>query len=75
MASPDSLRQAIQFLHMAIAEHSDPQAKQTLATCLANMMKVQAQDHQTVNQGSQAAQSILQRLGGQASGSFDNGSA
>ena len=45
MASPDSLYQAIQALHLAIAEHQDPQAKATLATCLQNMLKVQAQDH------------------------------
>lgn len=64
MASPDSLVQAIQFLHMAIAEHTDPQAKAALATCLAQMMKVQQQDHATMNQGTSAAQSILQRLGG-----------
>lgn len=64
MASPDSLRQAIQYLHMAIAEHPDPQAKASLAQCLQAMMKVQAQDHQAVSQGNTAAQAVAQRLGG-----------
>jgi hypothetical protein len=60
MASIDSLRQAIQLLHSAIAEHQDPQAKATLATCLQNMLKVQAQDHQQVgNQAQGALQSLL----------------
>lgn len=63
MASPDSLRQAIQFLHMAIAEHTDPQAKAKLASCLQNMMQVQAQDHQTVAQAGDAQQAMTQRLG------------
>lgn len=64
MASPDSLRQAIQLLHQAIAEHKDPQAKATLATCLQNMLKVQAQDHQNASQMQGAAQQVAQALGG-----------
>ena len=63
MASPDSLRQAIQFLHMAIAEHDDPAAKQTLATCLQNMLKVQANDHAQAQQGQGAVQSVIAQLG------------
>jgi hypothetical protein len=43
--SPDSLLLAIQNLHAAIADHQDPQQKQILAQCLAQMMKVQANDH------------------------------
>lgn len=62
MASIDSLRQAIQSLHMAIAEHQDPQAKATLATCLQNMLKVQAQDHAQV--GDQAQSTLQSMLGG-----------
>ena len=65
MASPDSLRQAITALHMAIAEHQDPQAKATLATCLQNMLKVQAQDHQNASQWGGAAPQVAQALGGQ----------
>jgi hypothetical protein len=42
MASPDSLRMAIQALHAAISEHSSAQGKATLAACLAQMMSVQA---------------------------------
>lgn len=45
MASPDSLRLAITAIHQAIQDHDDPQAKATLATCLQNMLKVQATDH------------------------------
>lgn len=65
MASPDSLRQAIQYLHMAIAEHQDPQSKATLATCLQNMLKVQASDHQTASDNRGAVQSVLSQLGAQ----------
>ena len=49
--TPDSLFVAIQAIHQAIADHKDPQAKATLATCLQNMLKVQAQDHQQAAQG------------------------
>ena len=44
--SGPSLPVAIQALHQAIAEHPDPQSKQTLTVCLQNMLKVQAQDMQ-----------------------------
>ena len=47
---------------MAIAEHKDPQAKATLATCLSNMMKVQAQDHASASQVQGAAQQVAQSL-------------
>jgi hypothetical protein len=62
MASPDSLRQVITDLHMAIADHSDPQAKAQMAQCLTILMKIQAQDHANVAQG--AAQQVSQALGG-----------
>jgi hypothetical protein len=59
-----ALPQAIQLLHMAIAEHPDPAAKQTLGTCLANMLKVQAMDMQQ-QQGQQSPQrAIVNRLAG-----------
>ncbi len=61
--SPDSLFVAIQALHQAIADHQDPQAKATLATCLQNMLKVQAQDHQQAAQGG-PQQALLGRVGG-----------
>ncbi len=64
---PDSLFRAIQDLHQAIADHQDPQAKATLATCLQNMLKVQAQDHQTAQQGG-PQQSLLSRVGGGPNG-------
>ena len=64
MASPDSLVSAIQSLHMAMAEHKDPQAKQVIATCLASLMKVQAQDHAAVNQVGAANNAVVSRLGG-----------
>lgn len=51
MASTPALTIAIQALHQAIAEHPDPQQKQTLAVCLQNMLKVQAQDHAQATQG------------------------
>lgn len=63
MASPDSLVAAIQNLHLAMAEHNDPQAKATIATCLASLMKVQAQDHQNANQVGQAYQQVAASLG------------
>lgn len=62
-ASPDSLLVAITALHQAIADHQDPQSKATLAQCLQNMMKVQANDHQQA-QGPQQQQPLQQRLGG-----------
>lgn len=49
--SGQSLPAAIQALHAAIAEHQDPQAKATLAQCLQNMLKVQAQDMQAASGG------------------------
>lgn len=63
MASPDSLYQAIQLLHRAIAEHPDPASKQKLATCLSQMMQVQASDHQQAGQNQQAVQSVISQLG------------
>ncbi len=62
IASPDSLRAAITALYQAIADHQDPQAKATLTSCLQNMLKVQASDHQNVAQP--AAQQVAQALGG-----------
>jgi len=63
MASPDSLRAAITALYAAIADHQDPQAKATLSTCLQNMLKVQAQDHQNASQMQGAAQQVASALG------------
>lgn len=63
MASPDSLRQAIQYLHLALADHQDPQAKATIGTCIASLLKVQAQDHQAVSQSQTASQTVGSRLG------------
>lgn len=63
MASPDSLRAAITALYAAIADHQDPQAKATLSTCLQNMLKVQAQDHQNAGQPG-GAQQVASALGG-----------
>ena len=62
MATPDSLRQAITSLHQAIAEHQDPQAKATLATCLSNMLKVQQQDYAQHGQTQTAAQTVASSL-------------
>ena len=62
MASPDSLRQAIQLLHQALADHPDPQSKQTIATCIANLLKVQANDYQQHQQQQTAAQTLGSRL-------------
>lgn len=63
MASPDSLVAAINALYSAIADHKDPQAKATLSTCLQNMLKVQANDHQQAQQVGGAAQQVAQALG------------
>lgn len=62
MASPDSLRQVITDLHMAIADHNDPQAKAQMAQCLTILMKIQAQDHANAQQVG-AAQQVAQSLG------------
>ena len=55
----------------ALAEHPDPQSKQIIgscqqsyAKCLADLLKVQAQDHGAMNQAGSAAQQVAQRLGG-----------
>lgn len=64
MASPDSLRQVITGLHMAIADHTDPQAKAQMAQCLTILMKIQAQDHANASQLNGAAQQVSQALGG-----------
>jgi hypothetical protein len=62
VASPDSLRVAITALHQAIVDHQDPQAKATLTTCLSNMMRVQAQDHQAVGQAQAMRQAAAKRI-------------
>lgn len=62
MATPDSLRTAITALHQAISEHEDPQSKATLATCLQNMLKVQAQDYAAHNDTRTAAQTVQSSL-------------
>lgn len=62
MATPDALRQAITYLHQAIADHQDPQAKATLGTCLQNMLKVQAQDYAAHSQTQTAAQTVASSL-------------
>ena len=36
--APDSVTVAIEARHQAIADHPDPQAKATLATCLQNVL-------------------------------------
>ena len=51
--SPPALVVAIQATHQAISEHPDPQAKQTLAVCLQNMLKIQHSDMQQQQQGPQ----------------------
>lgn len=57
---------ALQALHQAIAEHPDPQAKQTLSTCLVQMLKVQQNDMaQQQGQGGGPQQALMQQLGGQ----------
>ena len=62
MATPDNLRQAITSLHQAIADHQDPQAKATLATCLKDMLKVQANDYAQHDQNQSAAQTVASSL-------------
>lgn len=49
----DFLLNAIQATHDAIAHEADPADKQTLAQCLQNMLKVQAQHAQGQGQGAQ----------------------
>ncbi len=62
--SGSALPQAIQLLHMAIAEHPDPAAKQTLSTCLANMLKVQMMDMQQSQSQQQPQRAIVRQLAG-----------
>ena len=78
MASPDALLALIQGIHQAmplfsqaLAEHPDPQAKQIIgqcqaayAKCLADLLKLQGQDHQNANQLGGAAQQVASALGG-----------
>ena len=64
--SGESLPQAIQAIHAAIAEHPEPQSKQILSSCLQNMLKVQAQDMQAqqgATGGPQQAPSGQQAVG------------
>ena len=57
---------AIEALHQAIADHQDPQAKATLTTCLAQMLKVQQNDYQQQHQLSQHPRAqVLSQMGGQ----------
>lgn len=46
MASPDSLRAAIEDLHQALADHKDPECKQLIGNALTTLLKVQARDYQ-----------------------------
>lgn len=65
MASPDSLRVAIESLHQAIADHDDPAAKATLTTCLAQMLKVQQNDYQQAQQlSSNPRAQVMQQMAG-----------
>lgn len=61
--SPPSLIVAIQALHQAIADHADPAAKQTLAACLQNMLKVQQTDMQQQQKQSPIAAALAQQGG------------
>ena len=55
MASPDSLYQAIQSAHLALAEHSDPECKTLINKALASLLEVQKRDHaQPQNPGAAA---------------------
>lgn len=45
-AGDRALTQAIQLLHQAMADEPEPGHKSVIATCLSNLTKLQASEHQ-----------------------------